>query len=529
SVRYVNFENLTFTHTYRSLFDSTGQSYEKITGSDWGIRRKGAVFMQNAENILVRNCLFDQIGGNGVFMSGYNRNNVVRNSVFKQIGASGVLLMGLRSSIRCPNSWNTAGNTLQGSTSNCSDQTPGPLTEEYPAYCAVKNNLMDTLGIFEKQPAGVVLSATRRDTISHNTIAHLPRSGINFCDGAWGGTVVDYNWVYDDVRETSDHGPINAWGRDRNMIFGGESNVAASKYDAVEPTIVRMNRLEAPAGMFGIDLDDQASNYFQEKNLLISGGNKLQWNRYNTYINNIIIRGGNVQFHGVWANSNHYGARNVIHGSKTCLYQKLSGNTPTTIKNAVPMWDSNIVYSTAGAVTVTDWSQTSSCGGGTVYTWANWQTAGLDAHSSATNPMFADTLKTWPGRTPAYLPVGDFNPTSSAATTLKFEPFAMDSFGVIGTTPGLVTGIKAGRGAHDVQRGNGATMRYSAGRLAVACAGDYRVSIVSMATGRTLAEMRGHGNADFALDSKRAGSGLYYAVVRTADGLDSRPFIFSKL
>jgi hypothetical protein len=104
----------------------------------------------------------------------------------------------------------------------------------------------------------------------------------------------------------------------------------------------------------------------------------------------------------------------------------------------------------------------------------------------------------------------------------------MDSFGVIGTTPGLTTGIKAGRGAR-TERGNGAAMRYSAGRLLVSCPGDYRVSIVSMATGRTLARMRGHGDAAFALDPKHAGSGLYYAIVRTADGLDSRPFVFSKL
>ena len=103
SVKYITFNNVVFTHAYRSLFDSTGQFYELVTGSDWGICRKGAVFMQNAENITIENCLFDHVGGNGVFMSAYNRHNVVYNCDFEGTGANCVCLFGLRSSIRCPN------------------------------------------------------------------------------------------------------------------------------------------------------------------------------------------------------------------------------------------------------------------------------------------------------------------------------------------------------------------------------------------------------------------------------------------
>ena len=163
----------------------------------------------------------------------------------------------------------------------------------------VNNNLMDTLGIFEKQVSGVACSATQFDTVRHNTICHMPRAGINFCDGCWGGSVIDYNWVYDCVRETSDHGPFNAWGRDRNAILG-MGDVTASLLDSRNPTILRMNRFEAPSGMFGIDLDDNATNYYQEKNLVIGAGYKVQAERYNTYLNGILVTsGGNgdVQFH----------------------------------------------------------------------------------------------------------------------------------------------------------------------------------------------------------------------------------------
>ena len=290
-----------------------------------------------------------------------------------------------------------------------------------------------------------------------------------------------------------------------------------------------MNRFEAPAGMFGIDLDDQATNYYQTSNLLIGGGHKLQWNRYNTYLNNIILRGGNVQFHGVWSTSNHYGARNIITGTQTCLYQKLSGNTPASIMGAITQWDSNVVYSSGGSPTITDWSQSAACGGGTVYTWAQWQAAGLDAHSSTANPGFVDTQKTWTGRTPPYLPRGDFNPTSSVAlTTLRFQTFPMDSFGVMGT-PGV--GVleepfkKTGPEVSDI--GRAVSVRYSARQLSVSYSGDYQVAITS-ALGRTLATFNGKGRSSFVLDPKRFGCGIYIAVVHTKNGLVSKRFIVSK-
>ena len=319
SVKYITFNNVVFTHAYRSLFDSTGQFYEMVLQSDWGICRKGAVFMQNAENITIENCLFDHVGGNGVFMSAYNNHNVVSSCDFEGTGANCVCLFGLSSSVRCAAS-------AYGAAPNCSDVTPGPLTQDYPRNCVVYNNLMDTLGIFEKQVSGVALSATELDTIRHNSICHMPRAGINFCDGCWGGTVVDYNWVYDCVRETGDHGPFNAWGRDRNSIFGS-NNAAATFYDSRHPTIIRMNRFEAPAGMFGIDLDDQSSNYFQEKNLILGAGFKFQWTRADSAINNIstATNNGNVQFHGTWGSASqpsyHYGARNIIYAKSTCVYQ----------------------------------------------------------------------------------------------------------------------------------------------------------------------------------------------------------------
>jgi len=520
SVQYITFDNVVFTHAYRSLFDSTGQFYEKVTGSDWGICRKGAVFLQNAENITIQNCLFDHVGGNAIFMSGYNRHDVVDNNDFEGTGANCVAMFGLRSSIRCPNSWSADGNSLTGTCPN-NDRTQGPLTADYPAYNVIENNLMDTLGTFEKQVAGVTSSATQYDTIRHNTMAHMPRAGINYCDGAWGGNVVEYNWVYDVVRETADHGPFNAWGRDRNAIYG-LGDVTASLLDAWNPTRIRMNRFETPDGMFGIDLDDNATNYFMEKNLILGGGYKVQAERYNTYINGILVTtggGGDVQFHELVSNSHNYGARNVIVGQKTCIYQAFSASDVANAPTYLAQWDSNTVYSKGGTVVISGWNN---CGSG-LGTWAGWTSSGLDKHSITSDPVFVDTQKVFRA---GYLPRGDFNPTNTTMlNALHFQTFPMDSFGVL-TVPGPNYQTSAGlrSSGREPAAFNFLSVSCRSGHLMVSMPGSYDAWITTVA-GRTLASFSASGDHSFALDPNRFRSGVYILAVRTGGGTASRRFL----
>jgi hypothetical protein len=502
--QYLTFKGLTFTHTYRTLFSGT---YEGILQSDWCLVRAGCVFIQDAERIRVESCVFDQIGGNGIFMSGYNRNHVVYNNTFINAGASCVLMVGLQSAVRCPSSWS--------STTTCTDKTPGPLTNDYSAFIKVENNRMDHFGRFEKQTAGVDLSMTEMDTVRHNTIDNCPRAGINFTDGCWGGHVIEYNWVYKSVLETGDHGPFNAWGRDRNSRWPDDSST--TKLDAMYTTIVRNNRFEGPSGDFGIDLDDQASNYMQYNNLLIGGGLKLQWNRYNTYLNNIVVRGGNVQFHGVWTKSADYGARNIFVGPYiygTCCFST-GASIPDTIKNNVKQFDSNVVYNAGSPPTITAWGSTA-----TLYTWAQWQAAGLDAHSSIADPLFTDTTKTWAN----YLPRGDFSvKAGSPALTLGFKNFPMDSFGVMQVSNVAVKNPFPDLGRPDNTR---SIVQVRGGRLMVSYDGDYQVRITSV-SGRTLSVYKGKGGTVIDLGLKMGGAGIYFAVISSKNGKEIRRFIMN--
>jgi hypothetical protein len=509
SVKYIQFNGITFTHTYRTLFSKT---YETVTKSDWGIARAGTVFMQNAENITIKNCLFDQVGGNGVFVSGYNRSHVIYNNVFNDAGASCVALLGLRTSMRCPNSWGA-------DRGGCTDRTPGPVDPvngEFPAFVTVDNNIMSRLGRFEKQPAGIAFSATQCDTIRHNTIHDCPRAGICFCDGSWGGHVVEFNWVYNSIQETGDHGPFNAWGRDR--VERWQTDPTASKLDAWKTTYVRNNRFEAPSQYFGIDMDDQACNYYQEKNLLFGGGLKLQWNRDNTYLNNILVNGASAQFHGTWTQSSHYGARNILVGSY--IYQQccFSGDVPSAVKAAIIQWDSNCVYNNGSNPYMAPWMGTNQ-----QYSWAQWTGAGLDAHSKVADPLFTDVNKTWPN----YLPKGDYTvKAGSPALGLGFKNFPMDSFGVMGTPGPQQVAIQSpfiGNKADNLNNGS-FSIHYKSGQLFVSQEGDYRVAITT-ANGRTVKVFTGKGSSCFNLNSKIIGSGLFFAVIQAKNGKEIRQFI----
>ena len=79
----------------------------------------------------------------------------------------------------------------------------------------IHNNLIHDIGLVEKQTAGVQISMAMNITVRHNSIYEVPRAGINVSEGTWGGHIIEYNDVFNTVRESSDHGAFNSWGRDR--------------------------------------------------------------------------------------------------------------------------------------------------------------------------------------------------------------------------------------------------------------------------------------------------------------------------
>ena len=384
-VRYISVEGLELTHTLRTFMDTR----EPLLRSDWAIFRSGTVLMEGAEHCAVRNCFFNQVGGNAVFFSNYNRHNEVSGCHIAGAGASGVCFVGDPAAVRSPSFEYSEFTPVEEL-----DLIPGPKTNNYPAECLVYDNLMYGLGRVEKQIAGVQISMSQGITVSHNTIYDLPRSGINISEGTWGGHIIEYNDVFSTVLETGDHGSFNSWGRDRfwrpnydELSRRVAENPELILLDAVKTTIIRHNRFRCDHG-WDIDLDDGSSNYHIYNNLCLNGGIKLREGFYRTVENNIMV---NNSFHPhVWF-----------------------GNSGDIFRH-------NIVTAPYFPIRVTDWGKEVDYNafpdeGSLQKARAN----GTDQHSVFGSAGFVDPS------------VGDYRVNeSSVALAINFRNFEMDNFGV---------------------------------------------------------------------------------------------------
>lgn len=307
-VKNITIKGIEFTQATRTFMEE----YEPLLRSDWTVYRGGAILFEGTENCNLQECYLHNLGGNAVFFSDYNRNSTVSGSHFTHIGASAICFVGNPEAVRSPSfEYNRFVPLAQ------IEREQGPKNNDYPAHCMVYDNLIHDIGLFEKQITGVELSMCRSVTISHNSIYDTPRAGINVSEGTWGGHIIEYNDVFNTVKETGDHGSFNSWGRDRfwhpdrvvmdSIVSRNPSLILA---DASATTIVRNNRFRCDRG-WDIDLDDGSSNYHVYNNLCLNGGIKLREGFYRVVENNILI---NNTFHPhVWfKNSGDVFVRNIV-------------------------------------------------------------------------------------------------------------------------------------------------------------------------------------------------------------------------
>jgi hypothetical protein len=398
-VRFISFKGLTFRHAARTFMDTK----EPLLRTDWAIYRGGALFFNGTEDCTIENCLIDQVGGNAVFVNNYNRRVSVRGCHIAGAGGNGVAFIGDPNACYNPVGWN------QQNQLDRIDKTPGPKTSNYPGDCVVDDCLIHNIGEVEKQTAGVTLDMAMGITIRHCSIYDMPRAGINFGDGCWGGHVIEFCDVFDTVKETGDHGSFNSWGRDRYWGLGGidlnndqawETNKSLVILDAWKTTIIRNSRWRCDHG-WDIDLDDGSSNYRIYNNLCLRGGLKNREGFYRVVENNIMIDNQCGSFHPhCW----YKHSEDVVRRNIWCV----EGYMPAGGMPATP-WgkemDYNLVHypglmEPIPALNLAEQSK-------------------RDAHSILADAMFVDPDK------------GDFRvKEGSPALKLGFVNFPMDQFGV---------------------------------------------------------------------------------------------------
>lgn len=395
----ITFKGITFRHTKRIFMEP----YERLLRGDWSIARLAAVRFAGAEDCSVEDCVFEDLGGNGVFISGYNRRVHVLAGRFTRLGESGVCVVGDLKAVRTPAL--SYSNTVQ---QDQIDLVPGPNTPHYPAQCRISDNLMDRFGIIGKQVAGVMISMAEEITVSHNTIYQCPRAAICINDGTWGGHLIEYNDAFNTVRESGDHGPFNSWGRDRwwKTSYNGGRDIETfakvrSKLDNYKVTHIRYNRFSHHGGhSWGIDLDDGSSNYHVYSNLCLGMGVKLREGFYRRVENNIIIRGF-FGFHIWLPGCDDVVERNIVVDDNP--YRLIRAN-PAYAKS----FNQNLFWNDGETIRFDK--------GG----FEAWKKRNLDTDSLIADPLFIDPAK------------GDYRVRpNSPALKLGFKNFPMDNFGVL--------------------------------------------------------------------------------------------------
>jgi hypothetical protein len=388
-VRNISFEGLELTQTLRTFMEK----YEPLLRSDWTIYRGAAVFFEGAENCSLKNCNIYNIGGNAVFFSNYNRNCEVSGSHLTRIGASAVCFVGDPDAVRSPSF-----EYSEFVPSKDIDRTVGPKTDNYPAYCRVHDNLIHKIGLYEKQITGVELSMSRAITISHNSIYDTPRAGINISEGTWGGHILEFNDVFNTVKETGDHGSFNSWGRDRfwhpvrhlfdSLLQTNHKELVLA--DAIETTVIRNNRFRCDRG-WDIDLDDGSTNYHIYNNLCLNGGLKLREGFYRVVENNILIN--NTFYRHAWLKNNgNVFTRNIV----MLPYERPAGHDTQGTLIDYNIFTDSLTYKTAHEYNT-------------------------DANSIVSKVKFIDPAS------------GDFRVSNSSVEVFRmgFQNFEMNQFGVI--------------------------------------------------------------------------------------------------
>lgn len=301
-VHDVVFRGLTFTHTATTFMES----YEVPSGGDWSIHRGGTVFIEGAERISIEDCTFDQVGGNGVFLSNYVRNSSVTGCEFYACGDSAVAAVG--------------STDLMNGTSGT-----------YPEYNLIERNHMHDVGVFGKQTSGYIKAITHADTIRQNVIYNGPRAGVNFNDGFAGGEILERNLIFNMVRETGDHGAFNSWDRQPFLYSptdreSGVLGLSPETHLLWGNFIFNTNFIGSAHGLYCIDHDDGSSQYDDRGNVLVYGGIKYRDGVNRTAIENLVVYS--------------IGAAFQVNGFQTDIFSNntviLNGDAYTCVGHAFP-------------------------------------------------------------------------------------------------------------------------------------------------------------------------------------------------
>jgi hypothetical protein len=243
-VHNILIQGLTFTQTSNTYM----RDYMVPSGGDWSVHRGGTIYLENTKNIIITHSLFTELGSNGVALIDYNDATTISLNEFVWLGDSGIILVGTTNGI------------------------DGFSVASQPANTLIQSNLFHETGIYIKQSSPVLITVSRSVSVIGNLMFNIPRAAININDGFYGNHTISYNVIFNTVRETSDHGPINTWDRQPYLSDAMQPGIPSLRqHNSFIHHNVLFNNYKS---FYPIDHDDGSCYYEDSYNFQVYGGKK---------------------------------------------------------------------------------------------------------------------------------------------------------------------------------------------------------------------------------------------------------------
>jgi hypothetical protein len=224
------------------------KDYMVPSGGDWSVHRGGTIYLTNTKNVTITKNLLTQLGSIGVAVIDYNDATSITLNEFVWLADSGIILVGSTNGI------------------------DGFSVASQPANTLIQSNIIHEIGIYIKQSSPVLISVSRSVSIIGNLMFNMPRAGININDGFYGNHTISWNVIFNTVRETSDHGPINTW--DRQPYLTDALQSGSPSLWQHESYIHHNTLFNNYRSVWPIDHDDGSCFYEDSYNFLVYGGKK---------------------------------------------------------------------------------------------------------------------------------------------------------------------------------------------------------------------------------------------------------------
>jgi len=156
---------------------------EPLLRSDWTIYRGGAIFFQGAENCSLEDCTLEQLGGNAIFVSHYNRRLTLRGLHIDQAGANSIAFVGDPAAVRSP-----LFEYGQKQSVDKLDLEPGPKTANYRPTASWTIACSSPMALWRSRRAGVQIAMAMRITVLHCSITTVRGPASTSATAAGAGT-----------------------------------------------------------------------------------------------------------------------------------------------------------------------------------------------------------------------------------------------------------------------------------------------------------------------------------------------------